>query len=117
MRLARRIASISIAEGVGEIPEAQARRQVALSRQEPGLICLADALVVNRSRRVENDRVARFAHRLAPAPWTQSSTSFEVEDCKAALSYAFFFLGLVFFAVFFAAVFVFVFRFFAMLPS
>jgi hypothetical protein len=41
----------------------------------------------------------------------------EVEDCEAALNYAFFFLRLVFFAVFFAAVFVLVFRFFAMLPS
>jgi hypothetical protein len=40
-----------------------------------------------------------------------------VEDCEAALDYAFFFLRLVFFAVFFAAVFVFVLRFFAMLPS
>ena len=59
----------------------------------------------------------RFAGRLAPAPWTQSSTSLEVEDCKAALDYAFFFLRFVFFAVFFAAVFVLVFRFLAMLPS
>lgn len=41
----------------------------------------------------------------------------EVEDCKAALNYTFFFLRFVFFAVFFAAVFVFVLRFFAMLPS
>ena len=41
----------------------------------------------------------------------------EVDDCKAALNYTFFFLRFVFFAVFFAAVFVFVLRFFAMLPS
>jgi hypothetical protein len=47
---------------------------------------------------------------------TQSPTSFEVEDCKAAIGY-FFFRRLVFFAPFFAADFVFVFRFFAMLPS
>ena len=54
--------------------------------------------------------------RLAPARLTQSSTSFEVEDCEAARAY-FFFRRLVFFAPFFAADFVFVFRFFAMLPS
>ena len=51
-----------------------------------------------------------------PARLTQSSTSFEVEDCEAALGY-FFFRRLVFFAPFFAAAFAFVFRFFAMLPS
>ena len=50
----------------------------------------------------------------APARMTQSSTSFEVEDCEAARGY-FFFLRYVFFAPFFAA-FAF-FRFFAMLPS
>jgi hypothetical protein len=47
---------------------------------------------------------------------TQSSTSFEVEDWKAARGY-FFFRRLVFLAPFFAAAFAFVFRFFAMLPS
>ncbi len=51
-----------------------------------------------------------------PARLTQSPTSFEVEDCEAALGY-FFFRRLVFFAPFFAAAFAFVFRFFAMLPS
>jgi len=47
---------------------------------------------------------------------TQSSTSFEVEDCEAAFAY-FFFRRLVFFAPFFAADFVFDLLFFAMLPS
>lgn len=79
--------------------------------------CLADALC-RRSRPAvsKHDRDALTALRLAPARLTQSSTSFEVEDCEAARAY-FFFRRLVFFAPFFAADFVFVFRFFAMLPS
>ena len=64
----------------------------------------------------KHDRDTLTALRLAPARLTQSSTSFEVEDCEAARAY-FFFRRLVFFAPFFAADFVFVFRFFAMLPS
>jgi hypothetical protein len=72
--------------------------------------------VVDWGRRVERNRMTRFAVRLPPARLTQSSTSFEVEDCEATLAY-FFFLRLVLRAVFFAAVFVFDFRFFAMLPS
>ena len=63
-----------------------------------------------------SDRDALFASRLTPARVTQSSTSFEVEDWKAARRY-FFFRRLVFRAPFFAAAFAFVFRFFAMLPS
>jgi hypothetical protein len=62
------------------------------------------------------DRDAFAAFRLTPARLTQSSTSFEVEDCEAARAY-FFFRRLVFLAPFFAAAFAFVFRFFAMLPS
>jgi hypothetical protein len=62
------------------------------------------------------DRDALITPQLSPARLTQSPTSFEVEDCKAALGY-FFFRRLVFFAPFFAAAFAFVFRFFAMLPS
>jgi hypothetical protein len=62
------------------------------------------------------DRDALTAPRLTPARVTQSSTSFEVEDWKAARGY-FFFRRLVFLAPFFAAAFAFVFRFFAMLPS
>jgi hypothetical protein len=73
--------------------------------------------VVDQGRAVsKHDRDALTALRLAPARLTQSSTSFEVEDCEAARAY-FFFRRLVFFAPFFAADFVFVFRFFAMLPS
>ena len=64
----------------------------------------------------KHDRDALTALRLAPACLTQSSTSFEVEDCEAASAY-FFFRRLVFFAPFFAADFVFDFLFFAMLPS
>ena len=60
--------------------------------------------------------MTRSAARNPPARLTQSSTSFEVEDCESALAY-FFFLRLVLRTVFFAADFVFVFRFFAMLPS
>ncbi len=62
------------------------------------------------------DRDALITPQLSPARLTQSPTSFEVEDCKAAFGY-FFFRRLVFFAPFFAAAFAFVFRFFAMLPS
>ena len=61
------------------------------------------------------DRDALTALQLAPARVTQSSTSFEVEDCEAARGY-FFFRRFVFFAPFFAAFAAFL-RFFAMLPS
>jgi hypothetical protein len=61
-------------------------------------------------------RDALAASRFTPARLTQSSTSFEVEDCEAARAY-FFFRRLVFLAPFFAAAFAFVLRFFAMLPS
>ena len=53
--------------------------------------------------------------QLAPARLTQSSTSFEVKDWKAARAY-FFLRRLVFLAPFFAAFAAFL-RFFAMLPS
>ena len=72
--------------------------------------------VVDRGRRVEGDARCATAPRRPPARLTQSSTSFEVEDCEERRAY-FFFRRLVFFAPFFAADFVFVFRFFAMLPS
>ena len=80
-------------------------------------LCLADALCRRPGPAVSKcDRGSLTAPRLAPARVTQSSTSFEVEDCEAASAY-FFFRRLVFFAPFFAAAFAFVFRFFAMLPS
>jgi len=61
------------------------------------------------------DRDALAALRLAPARLTQSSTSFEVKDWKAARVY-FFRRRFVFLAPFFAAFAAFL-LFFAMLPS
>ena len=124
-----RAASIRKIKGVGERPGSdppalpcRGRRKISvpsppLSPQcadwRPNLV--ADALCRRSRPAVSKHDGIRSPPFDSPARLTQSSTSFEVEDCEAARAY-FFFRRLVFFA-FFRHDFVFVFRFFAMLPS